>query len=371
MAIIESDQQYETPLSIYRRGGFIVRYAYSRSADAQEVKIPGEDYFVFKVESQRIAFALADGVGSSFMGNIGAQIVAETAREWLWTAAETSSGTRINPSLINEGLTKCLNDKLHIANALLISIKLEGDYNQGVYQAFQKKRDQSGTQANLLCGMIELPSQENHSRGRVWLAGLGDAHLRCWSKDQEITANDLTGIYSPGMGWSSKSGVIGEIHSYCTDLDQLDKILLYSDGLNPAHDFLKPGIPDKAINELIEKIQTTPDSDDISFLEITVDTSAMSNDIVESIHQIRSSASWFLTPCENDTGKEQDVLFDLEGEEWPVEHKIEPITLEDEKSQTQKIVNWLSIIAVLSLLAATGFVFGFYFFKILFDSLLK
>ena len=102
MSLVELDQSYETPVTELRRGPFKIRYAYARSRDCQDSNENGQDYLVWRAESYRAAFALCDGVGQSFFGGIGAQIIGEAIIDWLW---KVDIGSIKAPSIpINPGI---------------------------------------------------------------------------------------------------------------------------------------------------------------------------------------------------------------------------------------------------------------------------
>src|ERR1051326_1043566 len=71
----------------------LLRYVYDLSRDSRESNQPGQDYLVFRYGAGRLAFAVCDGVGASFLGQLAAQFLAEHLVDWLWGTAAPRSET--------------------------------------------------------------------------------------------------------------------------------------------------------------------------------------------------------------------------------------------------------------------------------------
>ena len=78
-------QAIETPVTFVSAPEAYVRFAYSRSSDSMANQIEGQDYLCFRHNDQRLAFAVCDGVGSSFCGNLAARILGDGLLDWLWS----------------------------------------------------------------------------------------------------------------------------------------------------------------------------------------------------------------------------------------------------------------------------------------------
>jgi hypothetical protein len=261
MSIIELDQKNEILLSHHIRGPISVRYAYTRSRDRQEKKFRGQDYLVFRVEPQRMVFALCDGVGKSFMGGLAAQIVGEFLIEELWNISDDSNNIEeVKPQLVEQ-----LNKQKQIATRIIYQKNLSFIHEDLARIHLEKRRDNFGTQTNFVCGLIDSPSK-NLPLGRVFLFWLGDAKLKIFLQKENKTQN-LQADWSSSEAWSSKEGVVGVIHSYYCNLNDIDCIIAHSDGLDSFQDQLS-GISDDKLVEEIKNLKQSPGSDDISYLEI-------------------------------------------------------------------------------------------------------
>src|SRR5262249_28181962 len=98
---VQVAQDKETPLRMGERGLLTWRYAYARAAESSAAHQPGQDYLTFRRDHRTLVFALCDGVGQSFCGDIAARMVGDTLIEWLW---------RIHPA---ETDARSLQDELH------------------------------------------------------------------------------------------------------------------------------------------------------------------------------------------------------------------------------------------------------------------
>jgi serine/threonine protein phosphatase PrpC len=273
MAIIELDQALETPLTVYKRGGFTVRYAYARSKDAVEAKIRGEDYLVFRIDPQRLGFAVCDGVGSSFFGGLAAQIVGESLLEWLWLPSTCTLLAQENDrDLVKAELNKFLDSIVDHAKKIIDDKDISKLRNEFLRSSYARKREIAGSQSNFVCGVIDAPS-EDLPHGRIWLFWLGDAKLKVWHEKNEITDN-LEDHFEPEQSWSSVDGIRGEIHAYLTDNRQIDCVIAQTDGLDSFKGPIFPSTTEAELNQGISYLQSTPISDDISFLQITIPTSS-------------------------------------------------------------------------------------------------
>ena len=99
-------QTIETPVTFTPVPGAYVRFAYSRSSDSMASQIEGQDYLCFRHNDQKLVFIIADGVGSSFCGNLAARILGDNLLDWLWSADITYYG---GPAALREAATSYLN----------------------------------------------------------------------------------------------------------------------------------------------------------------------------------------------------------------------------------------------------------------------
>lgn len=239
-----------------------VRYAYARSHESQHSNQPGQDYLEFQLggssaNKPKFVFAVCDGVGSSFMGNIAAQRVGEFLCKELW-----GKWGEFIPSSANFGehLSKRLGNLTDFVNQEVRDYQISDDLPILIRTALEKQRDY-GTETMLVCGRLIGNS--------LALAWLGDVRL-------QLLTNEYTPVdgfeYVPDTNerWSSKEGIRGgNLHTFVVDdpdvLSRIKHIVAFSDGLAAYEDRLSQMRSDE-IDTAIQQLSETPLSDDISFI---------------------------------------------------------------------------------------------------------
>jgi Protein phosphatase 2C len=273
MALIELDQSLDTLTTTFSRGNFVLRYGYARSKDAFVSNLRGEDYLVVRVEANQLAFALCDGVSSSYFGGLAAQIVGERIINWLWDRNtrsylfSVSSTDDAVSALVNE-----LNAQLPIADRLIRKQnKISKLSNQILRSTYQGILDKSGSQSNFVCGYVERGYQANN-KDCVWLFWLGDARLRIWKNSEEKTG-ELNAKWFSEQSWSTKFGVAGKTFAFRSRTTEINRIFAYTDGLSPYEEKLSSKITDSQLDQILGEEA----SDDISFLEINIGDNVLSS----------------------------------------------------------------------------------------------
>lgn len=299
MAIIELDQTFETPVTEYQRGNFKIRYAYSRSRETIEINERGQDFLVFKVKQNQCIFALCDGVGNSFFGGIGSQMLGESLVKWL---SDTLSNGKINDNQLDyltNDLYTYLNNVAKICHELIKNKDLS-KFPELQQDAYKLQIQSGGTQSNFTCGFIDGPSEQKPN-GQIFLFWLGDARLKIYQNKHDLTSS-LNANWNSKEGWASNKGVHGEIHSFCTNINEIDTVISYSDGLLPYENQILPGINADTLSKAIKSLLHLPKSDDVSFIEVVIskelqDTSddiavnIRENQIVETMTNIDKSGN--------------------------------------------------------------------------------
>lgn len=255
MAIIEIDQTQIVPPVTVRRGNFVIRYAFYPKIELHKRGKGGEDYIVVRVEGNKIAFALCDGVGSSYFGGLASQFVGELLISSLWSEANNPT----NFDLVKK-LEKRLNQELELADVELD--RRTGQLDSGLQKRLGSLRDRAGAQTNFVCGVVSLDSSAG-KRDKISLFWLGDAKLQIFEKKSLIS--EFTG--KSAEAWSSKSGVLGQIHSYTSDEPNIDGIIAFSDGLNPSANKINRSLTNADLENAFRESQAVKD-DDVSYLEI-------------------------------------------------------------------------------------------------------
>src|SRR5690349_14118824 len=92
-------QLSETAPQLHERPRFSYRFLYYRSAEGQEHTEAGQDYLAIREHGHRLAFALCDGVGQSFYGDVAARHLGDALLDWLWQLPISHDGDRIGAEM--------------------------------------------------------------------------------------------------------------------------------------------------------------------------------------------------------------------------------------------------------------------------------
>jgi len=265
--IYHTAQDAEMPIQQAQVDTIHVRYAYARSHESQYSNQPGQDYLEFHLggssaNKPKFVFAVCDGVGSSFMGNIAAQRVGECLCEELW--GKWGKFIPASPNF-GEHLSKRLRSLTDFVNQEVRDYKIGDDLPSLMRTALEKQKGY-GTETMFVCGRLIGNS--------LALAWLGDVRL-------QLLTEDLTPVsgfeYVPDTNrrWSSREGIRGGgLQTFVINepeaLLSVKHILAFSDGLLSYEQHL-PSMSSDDINSAIQQLAETPLSDDISFIQFTLD----------------------------------------------------------------------------------------------------
>ncbi len=289
MTLIETDQSRDIKLTEIARGPFLLRYLSYRKSEDAALNLRSEDYIVSEINPEKTVFGLCDGVGSSFYGNIGSQILGEVLLNWLGKVAGPNNFDPDKPQTANKWLEKLtaeltaeLNNRTVFATSVVQKKELTSQ-NEMVRMAESTQRDDFGTQSNFACGIV-WPASPSLPKGLVLLFWLGNARLRLFNQNK-----DLTSLLGWGKDpdqllevWSSKDVVIGRVYSFVTDLSKVTSIIAYSDGLENAEEHIHPNLDGERLEALVQHSQSIKD-DDATFLELSANNKevpGLADDIV-------------------------------------------------------------------------------------------
>lgn len=268
MSLFQIDQAKEASVTEIREGPFLFRYAYARSRDSRSNNEKGQDYITWRVSSDKLVFALCDGVSKSFYGEVGARILGNVLVGWLWQ-------NKFDDYWFDDEkprqLERYLNSIIDSAESIIEQVDLNIIDNAYIRDALDSRRLQTGTQSNFVCGVIELPG-EKHVFGNIELFWLGDAKIKIFNNVHDLS-DQLHAQWNSKEGWSSREGVIGKIQHYQGTFENLDSIIAHSDGLDQIRSILSPTLHSVELDRRIQEQNGTPQSDDISYLEISISLS--------------------------------------------------------------------------------------------------
>ncbi|MBX3069795.1 MAG: protein phosphatase 2C domain-containing protein [Thermomicrobiales bacterium] len=219
-----------------------------RSAEARAFDEPNQDYLAFRAEGERLVFAVCDGVGSSFRGDIAAQIVGETLLDWLWAVEDADEATRLWPQAIDEMASRARR---------FAETEISADLPEVLRDVLAEKQER-GSESMFASGVLDLHS------GRHVLVWAGDVRISVTERGAS-PAFDAT-AFSTANRWSSKHGLIGEVAVREFRWNPPWRLDIYTDGLAS-----EPPPASGQIRNWFERSTTRPDADDCSFLSVAWD----------------------------------------------------------------------------------------------------
>lgn len=245
---------------------FSYRYACARSADSRTYNDPAQDYLGFQTGEASFLFTLCDGVSQSFFGDLAARMLGNALMQWLISLPSAQEKAQLQNNLEQHLRRLSLE-----ANEAVKNFALPASIPPLLREVLEEKRDK-GSESTFIGGRIDLPSK-NLPRGRFLTVWMGDSRLRIWRQNQEIS-QQLGGEFLTTQRWSSKHGIInGKPYVYFSPLFNEDNTpiisrwQIYSDGFSSL-DNIQAVLSNDHIQELMIQSAHTPQSDDISYLEI-------------------------------------------------------------------------------------------------------
>ncbi|MGF1506301.1 MAG: protein phosphatase 2C domain-containing protein, partial [Anaerolineae bacterium] len=253
-------QTIETPVSFDAVPHAYVRYAYARSADSMSSGMEGQDYLCYQHNDQRLVFVVADGVGSSFCGNLAARIVGEGLLEWFWAL----DVAYINgPAALKEAAVSHLNKMQKMAQVEVEEYEIPDEIGGLVRTALESQRDY-GSEAIFAACRIDHPNPMIPD-GLLSIFWMGDTRIRAFHEEEGEL--DLGGARNLADRWSTKQGVRGSMSTYMRPLPGIWRVAAYSDGLS-AHEEGVLDYTDMKLDSEIRAGSKLPTSDDVSFIDV-------------------------------------------------------------------------------------------------------
>lgn len=350
MATIEIDQRIDTPISKYLTKNAQIRYAYRRKLESKDDDdYRGQDYLVVKPEGNRIIFALCDGVATSFFGALGSQILGEALIEWLSYCFDGNTQAYPNIEDISVDLTSYLNKNIRLGQ-IITERKEIVTRNIYLKNELEERKAKHGTQSNFVCGTVVFPDNQD-GEGHLYLFWLGDAKIKIFLGSENKT-HILEARWDSNEAWSSIHGVVGEIHHFSCRFSEVDRIIAYSDGVDPVEDRLLPANSSDVLDVLFEKAQDIKD-DDISYIEISLNKD-IHTDNDELTYRLRKQYETVRLRKFRGTQKTHPVM--TPGIEKSPSHKKSGLSSNWAKPRKNKLIPFLFSIIVLTNIIFLGMI---------------
>lgn len=212
-------QDTETPLTTLRVPFGTVLYLYARSNDSVSNGTIGQDYVAFRCESEDLVFAVCDGVGQSFMGDLAARILGDGLCDWLWKIERPEDAASFS-----DEVAEALNALTGKGTQVVQDFKLPAHLPPIVVQALEMQR--------------KYGSESMFVAGRIALGGDGPWVALCWLGDSPVAAIDIDGRLvdlgpkgHTSERWNALTGVKGRVHTWVSSAEKVARVAGYTDGL--------------------------------------------------------------------------------------------------------------------------------------------
>ncbi|GAB4474549.1 MAG: hypothetical protein Kow00124_14700 [Anaerolineae bacterium] len=249
--VIRLPQDQETPLTSLSVPFGTALYLYSRSVDSINAGTVGQDYLAFRFDGSRAVFAVCDGVGQSFMGDLAARLLGDGLIRWLW-------GTRrpADEAAFAHDVSVALNEMTGQTARAVAAYELPASLPPILKQALEMQRAY-GSESMFVAGRIEMTQPD------PWVA-------LCWLGDSPVAAVDIDGKLvdlSPkgqtSERWNATTGVKGQVHAWVSGARSIARVAGYTDGLGIS------GAPvDDDLRALMEQWIDSPPIDDASLFDL-------------------------------------------------------------------------------------------------------
>ncbi len=222
-----------------------------RSGDSISSETIGQDYLTFRYEQTNLVFAVCDGVGQSFMGDLAARLLGNGLCDWLWGISCPTSADSFS-----QEVAEALNTLTSTSAPQVTAFKLPEALPPLLVQALEMQR-QYGSESMFVAGRLALAGAES------WIA-------LCWLGDSPVAAIDIDGKLvdlgprgHTSERWNATTGVKGTVHTWVGKAENVARVAGYTDGLAVSH------VPtDADLAHLMAEWETNPPADDASLFDV-------------------------------------------------------------------------------------------------------
>jgi hypothetical protein len=259
-------QDVDTPAGTRRVGNASLLYTSARSQEALEADLPNEDFLGFRYDERRLAFALCDGVGQSFHSELAARFLGMRLVDWLWSLPDGPAQAADQHAAT---LFKLLGEWVAPGKQLVADYPTPDALPALHRRALTRKRE-AGSACVFLCGRIEFAPED---AGCV-IFWLGNPRIRFW--DAPTDARLSAEAFDSRQQWSAAKGPVNTERVYHLAVPSLagsrvSQITAYTDGIGEQAGALRDLSPAR-LDGLIHDLRERPGSDDISVLDIQIET---------------------------------------------------------------------------------------------------
>jgi len=267
-------QETETPLTAFETPVGTALYLYNRSIDSIQASTIGQDYLVYRYGASDLTFAVCDGVGQSFMGDLAARLLGNFLIDWLWDTPKPKNAEEFAQAVVG-----ALNGFTPTSGPKIAEYELPSHLPPILVQALDNQR-RYGSESMFVAGRLALGGSD------PWVA-------LCWLGDSPVAAIDIDGKLvdlgpkgHTSERWNATTGVKGEVHTWVGSGKHVARVAGYTDGLGLTH-----APTDAELARLMEEWRQNPPSDDASLFDVRLAPSLQTIGAVEAPPTLASDAT--------------------------------------------------------------------------------
>lgn len=255
----QSNQQQDQELTRFQTNIGDGYYLHSRSFESFHHDINGQDYISIKANERQLCFVVCDGVGQSFLGDLGAKILGDSLLDLLWV---------INP-LFDEKeyksiITEHLNNITKFSSTKIQNQELPESLSEITIKALEGMRNY-GSESMFAAGKITFDKKNIISQNTTLFCWLGDTEIHVLNKTGRSV--DLGAKWTSKQRWSSHYGIKGTdyVNIKIIKTKKISKLIAFSDGFKTIINSDKSILNNKrVIDQQIQNIRESPESDDVT-----------------------------------------------------------------------------------------------------------
>ena len=261
---VQIDQTQDLPFTKILTHFAEIGYLFSRSSESYLNNTYGQDYLNLRNKGRKLCFALCDGVGQSFCGQIAAKSLGDQIVDWIWNLPVGFHEDKVLQDNVND----YLNLAAVTAHEVVRTFLLPENLPDLVRRALENLREY-GSETVFLSGRIDFAPFNTLTPDLLTIFWLGDVQIHLYN--HQGTVYQVTEKWVNSERWSTKFGIKGtdRVNIFIGELNNIERVIVHSDGISSLREQLytlskRP----ETLRMGVEQLRNSPTSDDISLLTI-------------------------------------------------------------------------------------------------------
>lgn len=246
-------QRTDVSLRRKRDASFLCRYAAVLSPEARAYGERCQDYLTVAAADGAVRFAVCDGVGLSYRGDLAARLLGDGLLAWL--AKRPPLDAAENAAALAADFRKHLDRLAEEASLRVKRSRIPKNAPELLREVLQENKRQ-GSEAMFVCGLWE-------TKGQAMVFGMGDIRIRGWRDEGEDFMLLPTATEAR---WSTSRGLVGGMPQlWMGKAEEISGLAVYTDGLKSL-DAERLPLAEANLREHLEAARNRAGGDDAALL---------------------------------------------------------------------------------------------------------